>query len=276
MVVIHSLLKLWKKQGHRVILFSQSRQMIKILEKYVKGQGYSYLKLDGTTAVSSRQGLIKKFNTSDIFVFLLTTRVGGLGVNLTGANRVVIFDPDWNPSTDMQARERSWRIGQKKQVTIYRLMTAGTIEEKIYYKQILVNRVLKDPKQRRFFKSNDLYELFTLTEATEDGDTETSAIFAGTGSNIKVAPKSGMTSKDKEKYDLKVFKPEKRKRKEADGAKTNIKKSLKRLYKEDKETKNINERKRDNEQTSSNLSEDLREKLRERARRINSKFKESK
>ena len=121
MVVVHSLLKLWKKQGHRVLLFSQSRQMIKILEKYVKGQGYSYFKLDGTTAVGSRQGLIEKFNTGDTFVFLLTTKVGGLGVNLTGANRVVIFDPDWNPSTDMQARERSWRIGQQNQVKIYRL-----------------------------------------------------------------------------------------------------------------------------------------------------------
>lgn len=69
-----------------------------------------------------------------IFVFLLTTRVGGLGVNLTGADRIIIYDPDWNPSTDAQARERAWRIGQEKQVTIYRLLTAGTIEEKIYHR----------------------------------------------------------------------------------------------------------------------------------------------
>lgn len=64
-------------------------------------------------------------------VFLSTTRVGGLGVNLTGANRVIIYDPDWNPATDTQARERAWRIGQEKQVTIYRLLSAGTIEEKV-------------------------------------------------------------------------------------------------------------------------------------------------
>ena len=69
-----------------------------------------------------------------IFVFLLTTRVGGLGVNLVGANRVIIYDPDWNPGTDMQARERAWRVGQKKDVTIYRLLTTGTIEEKIYHR----------------------------------------------------------------------------------------------------------------------------------------------
>lgn len=65
------------------------------------------------------------------FVMLLTTKVGGLGVNLTGANRVVIYDPDWNPATDTQARERAWRIGQQNAVTVYRLITAGTIEEKV-------------------------------------------------------------------------------------------------------------------------------------------------
>lgn len=67
-------------------------------------------------------------------MFILTTRVGGLGVNLVGADRIIIYDPDWNPSTDTQARERAWRIGQKKNVTIYRLITSGTIEEKIYHR----------------------------------------------------------------------------------------------------------------------------------------------
>ena len=70
-----------------------------------------------------------RFNqNSNIFLFLLTTRVGGLGVNLIGANRVLLFDPDWNPSVDVQARERAWRIGQERRVTIYRLVTSGTIE----------------------------------------------------------------------------------------------------------------------------------------------------
>ena len=73
-----------------------------------------------------------------IFVFLLTTRVGGLGLNLTAADRIIIFDPDWNPSTDTQARERAWRIGQNKHVTIYRLMTTGTIEEKIYHRSVCI------------------------------------------------------------------------------------------------------------------------------------------
>lgn len=93
MIVVESLLKLWKEQGHKVLLFTQSRQMLQILEKFVRQVGYSYAKLDGSTSIGSRQGIIDKFNRSnDIFVFLLTTKVGGLGVNLTGANRYVIVD----------------------------------------------------------------------------------------------------------------------------------------------------------------------------------------
>ncbi|KAM4607513.1 DNA excision repair protein ERCC-6 [Polymixia lowei] len=193
LMVVESLLRLWFRQGHRVLLFTQSRQMLEILEVFVRENNYSYLKMDGTTTIASRQPLIARYNEDrSIFIFLLTTRVGGLGVNLTGANRVIIYDPDWNPSTDTQARERAWRIGQTQQVTVYRLLTAGTIEEKIYHRQIfkqfLTNRVLKDPKQRRFFKSNDIYELFTLSSPDGTQGTETSAIFAGTGSDVQ-APK---------------------------------------------------------------------------------------
>ncbi|OWF44499.1 DNA excision repair protein ERCC-6-like [Mizuhopecten yessoensis] len=192
MIVVESLLRLWKKQGHKALFFSQSRALLDIMEKFVQKEGYNYLRMDGGTAISGRQSLINRFNKDNsIYLFLLTTRVGGLGVNLIGANRVIIFDPDWNPSTDTQARERTWRIGQERQVTIYRLVTTGTIEEKIYHRQIfkqfLTNRVLKDPKQRRFFKSNDLYELFELGNADGREQTETGALFAGTGSEVKVS-----------------------------------------------------------------------------------------
>ena len=154
--------------------------MLDIMADFLDKSNYTFVRMDGETPIAKRQNLIKDFNEDpDIFCFLLTTRVGGLGVNLTGASRVIIFDPDWNPSTDTQARERAWRIGQKKNVTIYRLLCAGTIEEKIYHRQIfkqyLTNRVLKDPKQKRFFKHNDLYELFTLTTPGKDEMTETAA-----------------------------------------------------------------------------------------------------
>ncbi|VDO41926.1 unnamed protein product [Haemonchus placei] len=121
---------------------------------------------------SSENGTCFYFQDPSVFVFLLSTRVGGLGINLTAANKVVIFDPDWNPSTDTQAKERAYRIGQERAVTIYRLMLAGTIEEKIYhrfrqiFKEFLANRILKNPKQRQFFKTNDLHDLFSLSEVS--------------------------------------------------------------------------------------------------------------
>ncbi|KAI9497024.1 SNF2 family N-terminal domain-containing protein [Zychaea mexicana] len=184
MVVVRALLNLWKTQKHRVLLFSQTRQMLDILEIMVRDLGYEYRRMDGTTPVHHRMSLVNEFNTDEkVYVFLLTTKVGGLGLNLTGADRVILFDPDWNPSTDMQARERAWRLGQTKDVTIYRLMTSGTIEEKIYhrqiYKQFLTNKILKDPKQKRFFDASNLRSLFTLGADDSQG-TETGQLFKGT------------------------------------------------------------------------------------------------
>uniref|UniRef100_A0A8C3UDW1 ERCC excision repair 6, chromatin remodeling factor n=1 Tax=Catharus ustulatus TaxID=91951 RepID=A0A8C3UDW1_CATUS len=182
MIVVESLLKIWHKQGHRVLeMYSFSWHPLHIMLINDPGNNY-ILMLHFGNSCSSKFSLVSQ--DKSIFLFLLTTRVGGIGVNLVGADRVIIYDPDWNPSVDTQARERAWRIGQKKEVTVYRLLTAGTIEEKIYHRQIfkqfLTNRVLKDPKQNRFFKSNDLYELFTLNSPDVSQGTETSAIFAGT------------------------------------------------------------------------------------------------
>ncbi len=111
MRVLHEMLPLWKEQGHRVLIFTQGVQMLDILEAYIKSQGHNYMRLDGDTSVRSRIPLIDEFNQNEsIFVFLLTTRVGGIGVNLTGADRVVIFDPDWNPSTDIQVTRKSFYL----------------------------------------------------------------------------------------------------------------------------------------------------------------------
>ncbi|KFH66590.1 hypothetical protein MVEG_07115 [Podila verticillata NRRL 6337] len=196
MVVVRALLQMWQKDKHRVLLFSQTRTMLDILEKFIKSEGYVYRRMDGTTPIQHRMGLVDEFNArDDIYVFLLTTKVGGLGVNLTEADRVIIFDPDWNPSTDVQARERAWRLGQTRAVTIYRLMTSGTIEEKIYHRQIfkqfLTNKILKDPKQRRFFKSHDMADLFTL-EGEDAVGTETGGIFEG--SEVAIRPKSSSST----------------------------------------------------------------------------------
>ncbi|KAF5192713.1 Chromatin remodeling [Thalictrum thalictroides] len=191
MKVVAQVLKVWKDQGHRVLLFAQTQQMLDILESFLITGDYTYRRMDGQTPVKQRMALIDEFNNSnDICVFILTTKVGGLGTNLTGANRVIIFDPDWNPSTDMQARERAWRIGQTKDVTVYRLITRGTIEEKVYHRQIykhfLTNKILKNPQQRRFFKARDMKDLFTLQDDAEGGSTETSNIFGQLSGDINV------------------------------------------------------------------------------------------
>ncbi|KAI5285389.1 hypothetical protein KEM54_000613, partial [Ascosphaera aggregata] len=180
MQVVKSLLELWRDTGHKTLLFAQHRIMLDILQKFVESmRGIEFRRMDGNTPVRVRQTMVDEFNNNpNIHLFLLTTKVGGLGVNLTGADRVIIYDPDWNPSTDLQARERAWRLGQKREVTIYRLMAAGTIEEKIYHRQIfkqfLTNKILKDPKQRQSFHMNDLHDLFALGD---EGPTQTSEMF---------------------------------------------------------------------------------------------------
>ncbi|KRZ12360.1 DNA excision repair protein ERCC-6 [Trichinella zimbabwensis] len=179
MIVLQSLLKLWKQENHRILLFSQSRQMLNILEDFLKKRNYTYLRMDGTTAVGSRQSIVTTFNeNADIFVLLLTTRVGGLGLDLTGADRVILYDPDWNPTTDAQAQERAWRLGQTSDVIVYRLVSSGTVEEKIYHRQIfkqfLMNRVLRNSRQRRFFKGLNTFDLFTYVDTDSN---ETSTVF---------------------------------------------------------------------------------------------------
>ncbi|CAM0879426.1 unnamed protein product [Alopecurus aequalis] len=191
MKVVEQVLKVWKDQGHRVLLFAQTQQMLDILENFLIVREYPYRRMDGLTPPKQRMALIDEFNNTDeIFIFILTTKVGGLGTNLVGANRVIIFDPDWNPSTDMQARERAWRIGQKRDVTVYRLITRGTIEEKVYHRQIykhfLTNKVLKNPQQKRFFKARDMKDLFTLQDEDTNGSTETSSIFGQLSDDVNI------------------------------------------------------------------------------------------
>ena len=182
MQVVKALLELWRDTDHKTLLFTQHRIMLDIMEKFVKSlAGVNYRRMDGSTPIHQRQGMVDEFNRDpSVHVFLLTTKVGGLGVNLTGADRVIIYDPDWNPSTDVQARERAWRLGQNREVMVYRLMTAGTIEEKIYHRQIfkqfLTNKIMKDPKQRQTFQMSDLHDLFSLGDEKQ-GPTETSQLF---------------------------------------------------------------------------------------------------
>ena len=136
MQLLDQLLKKMKAQGSRVLLFSQMSRMLDILEDYCIFRDYGYCRIDGNTAHEDRISSIDEYNRpgSDKFIFLLTTRAGGLGINLTSADIVIIYDSDWNPQVDLQAMDRAHRIGQTKQVYVYRFVTENAIEEKVLEK----------------------------------------------------------------------------------------------------------------------------------------------
>lgn len=133
MVMLDKLLKRLRAQGSRVLIFSQMSRVLDILEDYSVMRGYKYCRIDGSTAHEDRIAAIDEYNKpgSERFLFLLTTRAGGLGINLTSADIVVLYDSDWNPQADLQAMDRAHRIGQTKQVVVYRLVTENAIEEKV-------------------------------------------------------------------------------------------------------------------------------------------------
>ncbi|KAL6448050.1 hypothetical protein ACFW04_000235 [Cataglyphis niger] len=130
---LDKLLPQLKKDSHRVLIFSQFTMVLDILEEYLTIRGHTFLRLDGSTPVTERQTLINEYTQdANIFIFLLSTRAGGLGINLTAADTVIIHDIDFNPYNDKQAEDRCHRVGQKNPVTIIRLLSEGTIEENMY------------------------------------------------------------------------------------------------------------------------------------------------
>lgn len=171
MIFLMDLLKRLRDEGHQTLVFSQSRQILNIIERLLKNRHFKTLRIDGTiTHLVEREKRINLFQQNkDYSVFLLTTQVGGVGLTLTAATRVVIFDPSWNPATDAQAVDRVHRIGQKENVVVYRLITCGTVEEKIYRRQVfkesLVRQTTGDKKNPfRYFSKQELRELFTIQD----------------------------------------------------------------------------------------------------------------
>ncbi|EXJ60262.1 adenosinetriphosphatase [Cladophialophora yegresii CBS 114405] len=133
MIILDKILARMKEEGSRVLIFSQMSRVLDILEDYCVFRGHQYCRIDGGTAHEDRIAAIDEYNKpgSEKFVFLLTTRAGGLGINLTTANIVVLYDSDWNPQADLQAMDRAHRIGQTKQVKVFRFVTENAIEEKV-------------------------------------------------------------------------------------------------------------------------------------------------
>ncbi|KAK2106664.1 DNA repair and recombination protein RAD54-like [Saguinus oedipus] len=157
----------------KVVLVSNYTQTLDLFEKLCRARRYLYVRLDGTMSIKKRAKVVERFNSpsSPDFVFMLSSKAGGCGLNLIGANRLVMFDPDWNPANDEQAMARVWRDGQKKTCYIYRLLSAGTIEEKIFqrqsHKKALSSCVVDEEQDvERHFSLGELKELFILDEAS--------------------------------------------------------------------------------------------------------------
>lgn len=126
---LDKLLDVLKKDGHRVLVYFQMTKMMDLMEEFLTFRQHNYIRLDGSSKLEDRRDLVHDWQTKpEIFVFLLSTRAGGLGINLTAADTVIFYDSDWNPTIDSQAMDRAHRLGQTKQVTVYRLLTKGTIE----------------------------------------------------------------------------------------------------------------------------------------------------
>ncbi|XP_008217034.1 chromodomain-helicase-DNA-binding protein Mi-2 homolog isoform X4 [Nasonia vitripennis] len=133
LVLLSRMLKKLRDDGHRVLIFSQMTKMLDLLEDYLEGEGYKYERIDGNITGTQRQEAIDRFNApgAQQFVFLLSTRAGGLGINLATADTVIIYDSDWNPHNDIQAFSRAHRIGQANKVMIYRFVTRNSVEERV-------------------------------------------------------------------------------------------------------------------------------------------------
>lgn len=194
--VLVRLMKSWHKEKDKVLLFSRNLRLLDWISYWVQLVGYNFLRLDGSTPQIQRQAKVDEFNRDPTcFIFLISTTAGGTGLNLTGANKVVVFDPHWNPAHDMQAMDRAYRFGQTRDVYVYRLVGAGTLEENIYARQIYKSQAANigytASKERRFFAGVEgrpdlegelfgIKNMFTLREETcsitkeiiEDGDVD--------------------------------------------------------------------------------------------------------
>ncbi|KZV55670.1 hypothetical protein F511_24347 [Dorcoceras hygrometricum] len=150
-VLARLLAQLRQRTDDKIVLVSNYTQTLDLFAQLCRERRYPFLRLDGSTSISKRQKLVNCFNdpSKDEFAFLLSSKAGGCGLNLIGANRLVLFDPDWNPANDKQVITRVWRDGQKKRVYIYRFLSAGTIEEKVYQRQMSKEGLQKVIQQDR-------------------------------------------------------------------------------------------------------------------------------
>ncbi|XP_011501179.1 PREDICTED: DNA repair and recombination protein RAD54B-like [Ceratosolen solmsi marchali] len=173
MKIVQAIFEALKITEEKLVLVSYFTQTLDFLEKICYIEGLQFYRLDGSTALTSRTKIIEQFNSKDNYhrIFLLSAKAGGIGLNLIGASRLILFDSDWNPANDIQAMARIWRDGQKRSVYIYRLLTTGTIEEKIYQRQISKTRLSEAVIDANHIASvkisiDELKNLFSLDSKT--------------------------------------------------------------------------------------------------------------
>lgn len=205
--VLFYLVKEFKKLGQRCLIFSQSTKMLDIMEKILP---FNMGRIDGRVDGKTRQVIVDKFNQkgSRYDALLLSTKAAGVGLNLTGADRAIVYDPSWNPADDSQAVDRCYRIGQQKNVMVYRLITAGTVEERMYEKQVHkdgLRRTLMTSSgcaTERYFSTEELRRLFQLmpkgvsemmTKLSQKDSTECTGYLLGLNTHQQVV---GISSHD--------------------------------------------------------------------------------
>lgn len=209
MLVLLQILKEAATLKEKVLLFSQSLMVLELIERVLEAGsdpgcsqrwklGRDYFRLDGSTGSKTRQGWAQRFNdrrNRRARLFLISTKAGGLGINLASASRVIIFDAAWNPSVDSQAVFRAFRFGQTRPVFVYRLLAAGTMEEKIYHRQVtknaLASRVVDKEQKDRHFKAQELENLFSFEpegiEEIEDGTNDSgTGVIAAQGGTVSL------------------------------------------------------------------------------------------
>jgi len=180
MIILDKLLAKLKKENHQVLIFSQMTSMLDILEDYCNFRGYKYCRIDGNTDMDSRDRQICEFvePNSEKFIFLLSTRAGGLGINLATADTVILYDSDWNPQVDLQAMDRAHRIGQKNPVMVYRMITEKSLEEKIVERQMV--KLKWDTlviQQGRFQQKNKVFTKDEIKDMIQFGASEVRIIW---------------------------------------------------------------------------------------------------
>jgi DNA repair and recombination protein RAD54 and RAD54-like protein len=174
MFVLYRLMKEMRKPGNggdKIVIISNYTQTLDLIGRMCRENSWGFCRLDGSVTMKNRQKMVDDFNdpSSSLIAFLLSSKAGGCGLNLIGGNRLVLFDPDWNPAVDKQAAARCWRDGQKKRCFTYRFLATGTVEEKIFQRQLSkegLQSVVDDKEQVNALSTKDLKNLFKLRVGT--------------------------------------------------------------------------------------------------------------